>query len=161
VVVPNRLGFGVLSAAVVGVEVPAGFVPNRPPPLAAPVVGVDPNAGLGVSDVEAAVPKRLPDVCGWVAAGVVEKGVVEVGVVEEPVFDPPPNSGALDAGGGPAGVVELLPNKDPPEGPGVVEFPNMLPPPPPPNMFPLAVALGVAASVFAGVEFPPKDKVDG
>lgn len=161
VVVPNRLGFGVLSAAVVGVEVPAGFGAKRPLPPAAPAAGVDPNAGLGVVDVEAAVPKRPPDVCGWVAAGVVEKGVVEVGVVDELAFNPPPNIGVLVAGGGPAGVVELLPNKDPPEGPGVVEAPNALPPAPPPKRFPPAVALGVAASVFAGVELPPNDKVDG
>ena len=78
--------------------------------------------------------------------------------MEEAEFKPPNKEGVLDAGGGPAGVVEVFP-KRPPAGPGVVEAPNVLPPPlpaPVPNNPP---ELGVAASVFAGVEVPvPKSE---
>jgi hypothetical protein len=68
--------------------------------------------------------------------GVVDEGVAAEGVVEAPV--PKRLVGALDPGGGPAGVVELFPNKEPLAGAGVEEaaFPNMLFPPaalPPPN----------------------------
>lgn len=77
--------------------------------------------------------------------GVVDGGAAEeVGVVEEPAFIPPKRLPAgLDPGGGPAGVVDVLPNKDPLAGPGVVDEPppNKLPPAgllaPPPNI-PLA-----------------------
>lgn len=152
---PKRLGFGVLAAGAAGVVVPPA--PKRPPP---PLAGVDPNVGLGVVDVELApVPNRPPEVCGWLAAGVAEKAEPVDGVVEAPAFIPPKRLGALDPGGGPAGVVEVLPNKEPLEGPGVVEAPNVLPllEAPPPNN-PPPVALGVAVSVFAGVEAPPPPK---
>lgn len=53
------------------------------------------------------------------------------GVVEGPVFIPPKRLGVLDPGGGPAGVVEVLPNMELPAGAGVADeaaLPNKLPP---------------------------------
>lgn len=126
---PKR-GLGVLAAAVVGVVDSAGLsllaLPNRPPLGGA--AGVAPNSGFaaveGVPD-----PKRPPDDWGCEVAGVVEEAAVE-GVFEAgAAFMPPNKLGVLDPGGGPAGVVEVLPNKEPPAGAGVeAVLPNKLPP---------------------------------
>lgn len=97
--------------------------------------------------------------------GVVDDGAAEeVGVVEEPAFIPPKRLPAgLDAGGGPAGVVEVLPNRDPPAGPGVVDgaAPNKLPPAgllaAPPNIPP---AVGWAGVVDPGVCVLPNIELD-
>lgn len=160
--VPKRLGFAAPATGAAGVVDSAGFAPpKRPPPLGA---GVDPNAGLGVVDVEPAPAPNRPPAGGWLVAGVAEKAELGAGVVEgAAAFIPPNKLGALDPGGGPAGVVEALPNKEPPEGPGVVEAPNAFPLGGPPPNNPPPFALGVAASVFAGVEVPPpkSEPVDG
>lgn len=98
------------------------------------------------------------------AAGVVE------GVVEEPEPSPPPNkppvAGGLEAGGGPAGVVDALPNNDPPAGAGVDDEaalpnrdPEAAPEPAPPKRFPPPV-VGVAFDCAGlGVEEPPNEGV--
>lgn len=106
----------------------------------------------------AAAPKRLPDVCGWeVLGGVADEGAAVDGVVEEPAFRAPKRLGALEVGGGPAGVVEVLPNIEPPAGAGVADgaaFPNNEPPAGllAPKMPPVAVCPGVVDSVvLAGV----------
>lgn len=154
-----KSGLFALPAAVVGVVDSAGLFapPNRPPapPGAGVVDCAAPNIGLG-GPVVAPAPKRPPDACAWVVEGVVDEGAAEeVGVVDEPVFPPKRLPGGLDPGGGPAGVVEVLPNIDPPAGPGVVDEPppNRLPPAgllaPPPNIPPAA---GCAGVVDPGVE---------
>jgi hypothetical protein len=107
-------------------------------------------------------PKKLPDDCGCEVAGVVEEtAVVDDGVVEEPAFIPPNNGVVLDPGGGPAGVVEVFPNKDAPAGAGVAEEapPNKLPvgfaAPAPPNSPLVAVCPGVVEPVVC---LEPKEK---
>lgn len=158
---PKR-GLEAPSAFVVGVADSAGLFapPKRPPPVlgAAGVAdGVLPNSDFGVVDV-APPPKRLPVVCGWeVLGGVADEGAADDGVVEEPEFKPPKRLGGWDAGGGPAGVVEVLPNKEPPAGAGVADgaaVPNKPPPAGlvPPKRPPVAVCPGVLDSVvLAGV----------
>lgn len=141
---------GVVSVAVVGAVDSAGlFAPNRPP-LGAAGVAPPPN-----SDLAAPPPNILLDGCACEAAGVVDDGAA-VGVVESAGFAAPNKLlGGLDAGGGPAGVVELLPNKLPPAGAGVAvgaALPNKLFVPPPPNIELLA---GVVDSVdLLGVWLP-------
>lgn len=147
---------------VVGVVDSAGLfaAPKRPPPVlgAAGVAdGVLPNSGFGVPDA-APPPKRLPDVCGWeVLGGVADEGAAADGVVDEPAFNPPNRLGGLDPGGGPAGVVEVLPNKEPPAGAGVADggvLPNRPPPAGlvPPKRALVPVCPGVVDSVvLAGV----------
>lgn len=125
-----KSGLEVVSAVVVGAVDSAGlFAPNRPP--------------LGAAAV-APPPNILLDGCACAVAGVVDDGAA-VGVVEAPGFaDPNKLLGGLDAGGGPAGVVELLPNRLPPAGAGVAvgaALPNMLFVPPPPNSALLAGAV--------------------
>lgn len=132
-----KAGLGVLSVVVDGVVESAGLgvVPNRPPPGAAE--DAPPNIGL-----LAAAPvfgaNKPPDVCDCVAAGVVERP--EDAVAFDGAAFIPPNKLGLDAGGGPAGVVELLPNKVLPAGAGVADAlaPNKLPVAgllaPPPNI---------------------------
>lgn len=55
---------------------------------------------------------------------------MDAGVFDEVVFNPPKRLLGLGPGGGPAGVVEVFPNKELPAGAGVAEalFPNKLPP---------------------------------
>lgn len=110
---PNS-GLEMVPAAVLGVVDSAGlFTLNKPPPGTA-AVAPPPNSGL-----VAPPPNILLDGCVCEVAGVVDDGAV-VGVVETPVFAAPNELlGGFDAGGGPAGVVELLPNKAPPVGAGV------------------------------------------
>jgi hypothetical protein len=87
--------------------------------------------------------------------GVVEeRAVVDDGVVEEPAFCPPKSEAGFDPGGGPAGVVEVLPNREPLAGAGVDDeapAPNKLPEgfaaPAPPNIPLLAVCPGVVEPV--------------
>jgi hypothetical protein len=136
-----KSGLEVVSAVVVGAVCSAGlFAPNRPP-LGAAAVAPPPNSGL------VAPPNILLDGCACEVAGVVDVGAA-VGVVEAPGFAAPNKLlGGLDAGGGPAGVVELLPNKLPPAGAGVAveaALPNILFVPAPPNSGLLA---GVVDSV--------------
>lgn len=161
-VVPKS-GLGALSALVVGVVESAGLLtlPNRPPPVlgAAGVVdGVPPNRGFEAPDAAPPAPKSPPEDCCWEVVGVVVDGAADdVGVVEEAAFNPPKRLGVLDPGGGPAGVVEVLPNKEPPAGAGVADeaaFPNKVPPVavPPPNSPLVAVCPDVVDSVvLAGV----------
>lgn len=158
---PNS-GLEADAAVALGVLDSAGLLtlPNKLPP-----VGVAPKLrGFEVAGV-APAPKRLPDgVCEVV--GVVEEGAVrDDGVVEEAAFSPPKSAGVLDPGGGPAGVVEVLPNKEPPAGAGVADEaapPNKLPEevaaPPLPNNPLLAVCPGVVEPV---VWFEvPKEKAE-
>lgn len=157
-----KSGLEAPSALVVGVVVSAGLLtpPKRPPPVleAAGVAdGVLPNSGFGVVDV-APAPKRLPVVCGWeVLGGVADEGAADDGVVVEPEFKPPKRLGGLDAGGGPAGVVEVLPNIGPPAGAGVADGAVLPNKPPPAGLVPpkrplVAVCPGVVVSVvLAGV----------
>lgn len=133
---------GVLSAVLVGVAESAGLLPlNRP--LLGAVAVAPPKIGL-----VAPPPNILLDACE--VAGVVDDGA-RVGVVETP------NKllGGLDAGGGPAGVVELLPNKLPPAGAGVAvvaALPNIFFAPAPPN---IVLPAGAADSVdLLGVWLP-------
>lgn len=127
---PNN-GLAAASAAGAGAAGSAGFeLPNMPPPA----------EGAG-----AAPPKKPPVGCG--AAGVVDAAVA--GVAEAGFAAPKRLLGGFDPGGGPAGVVELLPNKEPPTGPGVaVEAP-------PPNNPPLAGwPVVVDSEVLLGVWLP-------
>lgn len=124
---PPKAGLAAVSAVVDGVVDSAGLgvVPNKlEPPVAGAAEGVPPNTGL-LAAVPVLGANRPPDGC--VAAGVVEGP--EAGVFDEAVFIPPKRLG-LDAGGGPAGVVEVLPNKELPAGAGVADAlpPNKLPP---------------------------------
>lgn len=141
---------GVVSAAVVGAVGSAGLpAPNRPP-LGAAAVAPPPNSGLVPPP-----PNILLDGCACEVAGVVDDGAA-VGVVEASGFAAPNKLlGGLDAGGGPAGVVELLPNKLLPAGAGVAvgaALPNILFSPAPPNNELLA---GVVDSVdLSGVWLP-------
>lgn len=145
-----KSGLEVESAAVVGALGSAGlFAPNRPP-LGAAGVAPPPNSGL-----VAPPPNTLLDGCACEVAGVVDDGAA-VGVVEAPGFAAPNKLlGGLDAGGGPAGVVELLPNRLPAAGAGVAvgaAEPNILFVPAPPNSGLLA---GVVDSVdLLGVWLP-------
>ena len=156
-----KSGFAPVSAAVVGVVDSAGlFAPNRPPVGAAGVGAAPPKAGLEA----APPPKRLLDGCEVV--GVVDGAVVE-GVAEAGFAAPKRLLGGFNAGGGPAGVVELLPNKDPPAGAGVAveaALPNKLPPvfgAPPPNSPLLAGWLGVVDSAgLLGVWLPAPPNSD-
>lgn len=102
-----------------------GVFPNRPPPAGAE--GAPPNTGLLAEAPVLAANKPL-DGCDCVAAGVVERPE-DAGVFDEAAFIPP-NILGLDAGGGPAGVVEVLPNSELPAGAGVADAlaPNKLPP---------------------------------
>lgn len=121
---PNIVGLAEASAAAGGVLDSAGlFNPPNNPPVGAGAAGVvPPNAGLA-----AAPPKRLLDGCEVV--GVVDAAVAGVA---EAGFAPPKRAfGAFDPGGGPAGVVELLPNREPPAGAGVVVEPAPPNKPPP------------------------------
>lgn len=80
---------------------------------------------------------NIPPCCGCAVVGVVEDGAVAEGVEVEAA---PNMLGGLFPGGGPAGVVEVLPNKEPAAGPGVAAaLPNKLCPdfPAPPNSEPL------------------------
>ena len=82
-------------------------------------------------------PKRPPDCCGCAVVGVVEDGAAVEGVEAEAA---PNKLCGLFPGGGPAGVVEVLPNKEPPAGAGVAAvLPNKLCPEfaAPPNSEPL------------------------
>ena len=125
----------VLPAALVGVVESAGLFTLNRPPLGAVAVA-PPKIGLVTP------PNILLDGCACEVAGVVDDGA-RVGVVEAP------NKvlGGLDAGGGPAGVVELLPKRLPPAPAGVAVgavFPNNLLAPAPPNS---ALLAGVVDSV--------------
>lgn len=154
---PNNPGLAEASAAVEGVLDSAGLFrpPNRLPVGAGAAGVVPPNAGLGA----AAPPKRLLDGCEVV--GVVDtavEGVAEAGFA-------PPNRlfGAFDPGGGPAGVVELLPNREFPAGAGVAVEPAPPNNPPPvagaPNNPLLAGCPGVVDSaVLLGVWLPAPPK---
>lgn len=125
---PKRGLRALLSAAVVEVAESAGFAPLNKPPLGA-ADGVAPNIGLGAVD-PAPAPKR-PPVAGCEVVGVVEDvAAVDGGLLEAgAVLNPAKKEGGLFPGGGPAGVVEVFPNKDPPAGPGVAAvLPNILPP---------------------------------
>lgn len=148
---PNS-GLEAGAAVALGVLDSAGLLalPNRlPPDGAAPKLRGFESAGV------APAPKRLPDDGVCEVVGVVEEGaVVDDGVVEAPAFSPPKSEGVLDPGGGPAGVVEVLPNKEPPAGAGVADEappPNKLPEdfaaPPPPNNPLLAACPGVVEPV--------------
>lgn len=108
---------GAASAVVAGVVDSAGlFAPANRLPLDAAAGVPLPNIGF----VVAAPPKRLLDGCDCEVAGVVDDGAAAAGVFENAGFAPPKRLlGGLDAGGGPAGVVELLPNREPPAGAGV------------------------------------------
>lgn len=123
-----KAGLGVLSVVVDGVVESAGFgvFPNRPPLGAAE--GAPPKMGLLVAAPVLGANKP-PDGCDCVAAGVVERPE-DAGVFDEAAAFIPPNILGLDAGGGPAGVVEVLPNRELPAGAGVAEAlaPNKLPP---------------------------------
>ena len=146
--VPKR-GFAAPSAVVVGVVESAGLslprFENRPPPLGAD--GAVPNVGVGFCcGVD---PKRPPDEGCWVAPpnkdGLPEVGAVVDGVVDELVVFKLPKRppgfcagwlksdgvcpAAVPWGGGPAGVVDALPKRPPPDAPGVaVLFPRRPPP---------------------------------
>ena len=93
-------------------------------------------------------------------------GAAVEGVAEDPEFSPPNMAGALVAGGGPAGVVDGLPNNEPPAGAGVVDvpaFPNKLDPeaapePPPPKRPPPDAAEVVPGAAGFGVEEAPPNK---
>lgn len=150
---PPKSVWGAPCAVVLGVVDSAGLlVPPKRPPLGA-AGAAPPNNGLGVLDVEAvlaAPPKRPPEACGCEAAGVVKDKALVDGVVEEVEVMPPKRLG-FDPGGGPAGVVELLPNKEPPAGAGVADE-GVLPKrllPPDPNVEPPADELG--SDGFPGV----------
>lgn len=101
--------------------------------LSAAVVGVVDSAGWaapnnGFPAVAAPGPKRPPDAgCEVVGvAAAVEDGVLEAGAALKP---PPKREDGLFPGGGPAGVVEVFPNKEPAAGPGVAALlPNKLAP---------------------------------
>lgn len=127
---PNA-GLGVLSVAVDGVE-SAGLENMLRPPVAGGAEGVPPSTGFWGVEL-GADPNRPPDGCDCAVAGVVESERPEedAGVFDEAAFIPlkRPELG-LDPGGGPAGVVEVFPNREPPAGPGVADalFPNKLPP---------------------------------
>lgn len=149
-----KSGLGVVSAAVVEGVGSAGLfaAPNRPP-LGAAIVVPPPNIVFGAA---APPPKRLPDGCDCEVEGVVDSGAAVEGVVEVAGFAAPKRVlGGLDAGGGPAGVVELLPNREPPAGAGVAVgavLPKRSFVEPPPNCEP---KVGVVDSaVLLGVEFP-------
>lgn len=145
---PNS-GLEAGAAVALGVLDSAGLLtlPNRFPPDGA---GAKPR-GFEVAGV-APAPKKPPDGCVCEVLGVVEEGaVVDEGVVEEPAFSPPKG---FDPGGGPAGVVEVLPNREPLAGAGVDDeapAPNKLPEgfaaPAPPNIPLLAVCPGVVEPV--------------
>lgn len=147
---PNS-GLEAGAAVALGVLDSAGLLtpPNRLPPDGA---GAKPR-GFEAAGV-APAPKKPPDGCVCVV-GVVEEGaVVDDGVVEEPAFSPPKSGAGFDPGGGPAGVVEVLPNKELLAGAGVVDEappPNKLPEgfaaPAPPNIPLLAVCPGVVEPV--------------
>ena len=151
-----KSGLGVLSAVVIEVFDTAGLfeLPNIPV-LGAGAAGVVPNRGLAALAPEPA-PNRPPVGCDCEVTGVVEDGAVVEGVVEELVFSPPKILGVFDPGGGPAGVVDVLPNKEAPVCAGVADepaFPNRLPPAaadPPNSVFP-PLWLGVVESVLPGV----------
>lgn len=158
---PNN-GLDAGAAAVFWVADSAGLLllPNRPPPDEGAV-----NAG-GFAAPEVAPPNR-PDDCVCATAGVVDDVAgVEDGVAEEPVFKAPNREGAFDPGGGPAGVVELLPNKEPPEGVAVAEEPAPAPnklledfaAPAPPNNPLVAGCPGVVVLVVGFAA--PKEKPD-
>lgn len=148
---PNS-GLEAGAAVALGVLDSAGLLtlPNRLPPDGA---GVKPR-GFEAAGVEPA-PKKPPDGCVCEVVVVVDEGaVVDVVVVEEPAFSPPKSEAGFDPGGGPAGVVEVLPNKEPLAGAGVDDeapAPNKLPEgfaaPPPPNIPLLAVCPGVVEPV--------------
>lgn len=158
-----KSGLGALSALVVGVVESAGLLTllNRPPPIlgAAGVAdGVLPNRVFGAPDAAPPAPKSPLEGCCWEVVGVVVDGAADdVGVVEEAAFNPPKRLGALDPGGGPAGVVEVLPNQEVPAGAGVADevvFPNTVPvvAVPPPNSPLVDVCPDVVDSVvLAGV----------
>lgn len=158
---PNS-GLEAGAAVALGVLDSAGLLtlPNKLPP-----VGVAPKLrGFEVAGVAPAPKRLLVGVCEVV--GAVEEGVArDDGVVEEAAFSPPKSAGVLDPGGGPAGVVEVLPNKEPPAGAGVADEaapPNKLPEDvaaaPPPNNPLVAVCPGVVEPV---VWFEvPKEKAE-
>lgn len=161
VAAPNS-GLGAGAALAPGVLDSAGLLtlPNRlPPPDGG--AGAKPR-GFELAGV-APAPKRLPDGCGCEVVGVVEeRAAVDDGVVEVPAFSPPKSEGALAPGGGPAGVVEVFPNKRVLAGAGVADEappPKKLPEgfaaPPLPNMPLLAGCAGVVEPVFW---FEPKEK---
>lgn len=143
---PKRGGLVPLSALVVTAVVDsAGLFPKRPPPVGAD--GVDPNIGFCCC----VFPKRPPPDCGCDpppnSAGVVVGAVAvvaAVGVVDEVVlgvaFPKRPPTGFCagwpkrdcpwpvpPCGGGPAGVVDVLPKRPAPAGAGVAVFPNKPP----------------------------------
>lgn len=105
---------------------------------------------LDVEVALAAPPKRPLGCCGCEAAGVIEEEAPVDGVVEEVEVMPPKRLG-FDPGGGPAGVVEVLPNKEPPVGAGVADegVPPKRLPPPDPNIEPPTGGFG--SDGFAGV----------
>lgn len=147
---PNS-GLEAGAEVALGVLDSAGLLtlPNRLPPDGA---GAKPR-GFEAAGV-APAPKKPPDGCVCEVVGVVEEGaVVDEGVLEEPAFSPP-NRAGFDPGGGPAGVVEVLPNREPLAGAGVDDeapAPNKLPEgfaaPAPPNIPLLAVCPGVVEPV--------------
>lgn len=125
-----------LSALVVGVVESAGLVTllNRPPPVlgtAGVADGVLPNRGFAAPGAAPPAPKSPPEGCCWEVVGVVVDGAADdVGVVEEAALNAPKRLGVLDPGGGPAGVVEVLPKREPPGAAGVADepaFPNIVP----------------------------------
>ena len=123
----NNDGLAEASAGAEGVADSAGLFapPNIPPP----------NAGLGA----APPPNRLLDGCE--VAGVVD-AAVEVAAGAGFAAPKRPPVGGFAAGGGPAGVVELLPNRLAPAGAGVAVDPA--PPNNPPAVPPVA---GVAPNI--------------
>lgn len=86
-----------------------------------------------------------------------DEGAADDGVVDGPAFSPPKRLEGLDPGGGPAGVVEVLPNKELPAGAGVADgavLPNKPPPAGlvPPKRLPVDACPDVVDSVvLAGV----------
>lgn len=155
---PNNDGLAA-SGAAEGVLDSAGLFkpPNRPPAGAAAVVAAPPNDGVGAAPPPP--PKRLLDGCE--IAGVVDAAVE--GAAEEGFAAPKRVLGGFAPGGGPAGVVELVPNRLFPTGAGVAVEPappNKLPPAPPaagvaPNNPPPADGPGVVDSAgLLGVWLP-------
>lgn len=132
-----KSGLEAPPAPVDGVVESAGLfmLPNRPPPeagAAGVADGVLPNVGFAAPGAAVVAPKSPPEGWGWEAVDGVDEGAAEeAGVVVEPAFIPPKRLGVVVPGGGPAGVVDTLPNREPPVGAGVADeaaLPNKEPP---------------------------------